>query len=115
MKSTEKLSGKENLSCVVRIIVFTMKKLYSQFRISLLTFTLGLAAVWMMNGLEFAWSEVPVDLPTVRSEEVLFVFPIERKNMHVGGGGGSSCHDTDVQERLRAEAAKYGFVRGVRY
>ncbi|MGD9587644.1 MAG: hypothetical protein AB7Q37_10540 [Pyrinomonadaceae bacterium] len=91
-----------------------MKRFYSQVRISLLTFTLGLAAVWMMNGLGAARSHVPVDLPAGTSEEVLFVFAIEGKNLPHGGGSCASFHDDDVQRRLRAEARKYGFVRGSR-
>ena len=101
----------------MRIIVFTMKRLLFAVQNVVADVYAGASGVWMMNGLALAWGEVPIDLPTVRSEEVLFVFPVERKNMHAGGGGGggSSCHDPDVQARFRADAAKYGFVRGVWY
>lgn len=67
--------------------ILTKMKFYSKVRIALMTFTLGLASVWMANGLEIAWSEVPVDLPTAESGEVLAIFPIERRFMPRGGGG----------------------------
>jgi hypothetical protein len=52
-----------------------MKRIYSTFRVALMTFALGLAAVYMSNGLSIAWNEVPVKLPTAVSDNVLFVIP----------------------------------------
>lgn len=40
-----------------------------------MTFALGLAAVYISNGLAIAWSEIPVELPTAESESVFVVFP----------------------------------------
>ena len=42
-----------------------------------MTFTLGLAAVWMANVFAIADRDYPVDLPKTRTGEVLFVFPGE--------------------------------------
>lgn len=57
-----------------------MKRIYSRFRIMLLAFGLGLAAVYMQQGLPFAWWGVPVDLPDARSGSVLEVtVPLEEK------------------------------------
>lgn len=49
-----------------------MKK---RLRIALMTFALGLAAVYMWNGMSIAMDYIPVDLPKVISNEVLFIFP----------------------------------------
>jgi hypothetical protein len=51
-----------------------MKFEYRRFRIAMMMFALGLAAVYMINGLSVAWSEVPVDLPKISSGEVIPVF-----------------------------------------
>lgn len=58
-----------------------MKKLgYSRFRIMLMALGLGLAVVYMLNGLSLNWWGVPVYLPTVESSEVLEVtVPLEEK------------------------------------
>jgi hypothetical protein len=58
----------------------SMKRIYSRFRIMLMAFGLGLAAVYMQQGLWFAWWGVPVDLPEARSASVLEVtVPLEEK------------------------------------
>jgi hypothetical protein len=52
-----------------------MKKFYSKFRIALMTFALGLASVFVMNGsLQFS-DEVQVNLPKTKSGEILIVYP----------------------------------------
>jgi hypothetical protein len=57
-----------------------MKRGYSRFRTSLMAFSLGLAAVYMWQGLSFAWWGVPVDLPEARSASILEVtVPLEGK------------------------------------
>ncbi len=58
-----------------------MKGFYAKFRIMLITFALGLASVFMMNGsLQFS-DEVYVDLPKVKSETVILVNPKYRNEM----------------------------------
>lgn len=53
-----------------------MNRIYRRLRIALLSFTLGLAAVYLWNGISVGMSVIPVDLPKVDSkDEVLFVFP----------------------------------------
>ena len=50
-----------------------MKRIYSRFRITLMAFALGMATVYMGNGLSIERSEIPVQLPLVSSGEVLEV------------------------------------------
>jgi hypothetical protein len=70
-----------------------MKRFYSQYRIMLLTFTLGLASVWMIDGLSKGLLEVPADLPKVKTDNVIVVFPRYSKEMpqQGGGDGGGGC------------------------
>lgn len=57
-----------------------MKRGYSRFRFMLMAFALGLAAVYMWQGLSVAWWGMPVDLPEARSARVLEVtVPVEEK------------------------------------
>ena len=58
-----------------------MKRFYSRFRIALMTFALGLASVWMFNGLNS--NEIYVELPKVQSDYVIFVLPIENKTIKI--------------------------------
>lgn len=52
-----------------------MKRFYAKFRIALMTFALGLASVFVMNGsLRFS-DEVSVNLPEVQSNSIIFVIP----------------------------------------
>lgn len=55
-----------------------MKRIYSRFRIALMTFTLGLATVYFVSGLSIASREIPMELPAVQSANVLLVFPDNR-------------------------------------
>jgi hypothetical protein len=57
-----------------------MKGLYSRIRIMLLALGLGLAAVYMQQGVSLAWWGVPVDLPEARFASLLEVtVPLEEK------------------------------------
>ncbi|PYT01090.1 MAG: hypothetical protein DMF63_05365 [Acidobacteria bacterium] len=62
-------------------------------RVALMTFTLGVAAVWMVNGFAIANRNVPVDLPSAIHGNVLLIFPIEQKRMPRDGGGGGGWRD----------------------
>jgi hypothetical protein len=57
------------------------------------TFVIGLAAVWCVGGLNIAWRDKRVDLPTA-SEDVLYVFPetdrFNCRNCNGGSGAGST-------------------------
>jgi len=84
MDDAKRFCPKHNLAATTSIVFCDhvsfsntchMKRIYSRFRIALMTFTLGLAAVYMSNGLAVAWNEVPVKLPTAVSSNVLAVFP----------------------------------------
>jgi len=63
-----------------------MRRVYSQIQITLRTFTLGLAAVWITGVFAISDRDYPVQLPGAVSENVLFVFPMEGKIIRNGGG-----------------------------
>ena len=69
-----------------------MKRFYSKFRIALMTFALGLASFWMFDGLMSGLIETPVDLPKVKTDNVIVIFPRYSKEMPFlpccGGNGG---------------------------
>ena len=57
-----------------------MKRFYSRFRISLLTFALGLACVPFSNNIYDRLTEIQVNLPQTESSQVIDVFiPPKRK------------------------------------
>ena len=57
-----------------------MKRSFPRIRIILMAFGLGLAGVYMWQGLSLEWWGVPVDLPEARSDSVLEVtVPLEEK------------------------------------
>ncbi len=69
-----------------------MKKFYSKFRIGLITFALGLASVFMMNGSLKLSNDIPVVLPKTQTESPIIVFP-RRKSETLNGsfwGGGTA-------------------------
>ena len=70
-----------------------MKRFYSQFRVMLLTFAFGLASVWMIDGLSKGLLEVPTNLPKVKTDNVIVVFPRYTKEMRQAGGGSSGGRD----------------------
>ena len=51
-----------------------MKRIYCRFRVGLMAFALGLAGVYMADGLGGRSDEDWVDLPAARSGDVLHVF-----------------------------------------
>ena len=65
-----------------------MKRIYFRLRIALMTFTLGLGAVWMANVFAIADRDYPVEVPTALSADVLYIFPIEKKYIGSTGGHG---------------------------
>lgn len=68
---------------------------YKQIRVALLTFTLGLAGVWVISGSEYGLIEVPVNLPQTKSRDVIVVFPKHSSDMPccTGAGGGYTNDD----------------------
>lgn len=58
-----------------------MRCSYFRFRIFLIALTLGLAFVWFINGLEIAWNESRIDSPKAESDSILFVDPIQNRQM----------------------------------
>ena len=65
-----------------------MKKFYSQLRIALLTFTLGLAGVPFASGLYKKWSEPDVEVPQVESDApIVVILPTEEHPFDMVGGG----------------------------
>jgi hypothetical protein len=64
-----------------------MKFSYNHFRIFLMMFALGLASVPFFNGLLEKWTEIPVNLPQVESEQPLIIDPKYKKEMRADGGG----------------------------
>lgn len=65
---------------------------YSKFRIGLMTFALGLASVFMMNGSIQISDDIPVMLPKIQTESPIIVFPRhwnEKLNGSYWGGGGA--------------------------
>jgi hypothetical protein len=73
-----------------------MKRIYLRFRILLMTFALGMAVVYMTNGLSIAWSEVPVELPKAKTTDVLHVFPVTARSI----GGCDDYGDSGPTEAL---------------
>ena len=65
-----------------------MRRVYSRVRIALMTFTLGLAAVWMVNVFSIADCDYPVEVPAAVSADVLYIFPVEEKYIGPTGGHG---------------------------
>ncbi len=61
-----------------------MKRFYSKFRISLMTFALGLASFWMFDGFSNGLVEVPVNLPKVQTDSVIFIIPKKSICLEVG-------------------------------
>ena len=73
---------------------------YRQIRFALMTFTLGLAGVWFIDGGQHGLIEVPVDLPRTKSGEVIVVFPKYKSEIPCcdgtrGGAGGGGYTDED--------------------
>jgi hypothetical protein len=67
-----------------------MKRFFSQFRIFLLTLAFGLACVPFVNDVYKRWIVFSINVPQVKSETPLFVFPMKPNGELPYGGGGSS-------------------------
>lgn len=59
-----------------------------------MTFALGLASVFMINGL-LDFNEVPVDLPETMFESPIVVLPVEAKDIKLSGGSGCGYLKSD--------------------
>lgn len=66
---------------------------YSQFRIALLTFSIGLVSVPFLTPYYDKWCEPSVDVPQVESESPVTVIVSTESHpfKNWGGGGGSGC------------------------
>jgi hypothetical protein len=64
-----------------------MKAIYTRFRIAFYTFGLGLACVWLYQGLLISAEHIEIQLPKVESETVITVFPMNRYSS-LGGSSG---------------------------
>jgi hypothetical protein len=88
---------------LIRSSTSTMQ-LLRQIRVLLRTFAIGLSAVWLLNGLDIARRDMPVDLPSA-SEDVLYVYPdtslpFIRDESAAGGGRGSLQDIRSSHERI---------------
>ena len=74
-----------------------------RFRIFLLTVALGLASTLFFGGIYEKWTEIFVELPQVRSDVPIYIFPRYFNKIPGGGGSGSgfSCHSIMSDEQLK--------------
>ncbi len=73
---------------------------YSQFRIALLTFTIGFLSVPFLTPLYDKWSDPWVDVPQVESESPLTVILSTKEHpFNMNGGGGGSGGILEVRTR----------------
>lgn len=77
-----------------------MKARYLSVRVGLMTFAVGLAAVWMSTGPGAIRSGVAVYLPSA-SEDVLYVFPTSEA-WKAGGGAGGGYRNGTLPKRVKA-------------
>jgi hypothetical protein len=79
-----------------------MKKNYSKFRIALTTFAFGLASVFVFNGSLKYSDEVPVNLPKVKTDNVIVVSPKRSIEIPKIGGvvacGKKFLNDKEIKE-----------------
>ena len=90
-----------------------MKKYCYRFRVSLITFALGLVSVFMVNGLLIQPEEMKVDLPEAETESSLIVFPMKRELVSANQGG-NGCGGETVEEfeaRIKKEKMKLKKVK----
>ena len=66
-----------------------------RIRIFLLTLALGLASASLFNWIYDLWTEIPVRLPQVASDQPIVVFPGVPPP---GGGGSGGCETTECLE-----------------
>lgn len=53
-----------------------------------MTFALGLASLWFIDGMKNGLTETSINLPKVKSEKVMVIFPAKEREIPEGGGGG---------------------------
>ena len=81
-----------------------MKRFYPKFRISLMTFAIGLANVFMFNSSLQISIEVSVNLPEVQSDAIIFIKPTKKICIEYGGHG---VPDTkEFKEELKLNCLK---------
>lgn len=52
-----------------------MRKIYFRFRVLLMTFTIGLASIFMSNGSLKPSDEIDIDLPKVQFNSSIIIYP----------------------------------------
>lgn len=67
-----------------------MKRFYSKFRITLLTFAFGLASFWFVDRVNVISEEIPVDLPKAKFSSVIDVSIVEEGKDFITSGYVSS-------------------------
>jgi hypothetical protein len=66
-----------------------MKRFYTQFRIMVMTFALGLASFHLFNGSLISTDEIQINLPEAQSDSVIFIKPTKSicSNPFISGHG----------------------------
>jgi hypothetical protein len=77
--------------------------MYARFRVMLIALGLGMAAVYMFNGFSIAWSEVPVDLPKAKSDNVIPVFIDNRRVLTREKNCGKDPRDPQARQECSDE------------
>ncbi|HEY0426560.1 MAG TPA: hypothetical protein VGC76_02020 [Pyrinomonadaceae bacterium] len=84
-----------------------------RLRIFLMMFALGLASVSFFNSIYDKWTEIPVELPQVKSETPIIIFPRYFNEIPGGGGGASGCDcgspEFDQTSKQRRKVNKHKF------
>jgi hypothetical protein len=73
-------------------------------------FALGLASVPFCNSIYDKWTEIPVNLPQVESDNLIYVFPRYEYEMPKGGGGGGSGCDSGSSKCSPNEFGGYSYT-----
>jgi hypothetical protein len=67
-----------------------------------MTFALGLASVWFINGSRYGLIEVPVNLPQTKSGEVIMVFPKYSSEIPCCTGASGGGYKNEMRHRSQA-------------